>query len=828
MKINKLATYLAMNISGMMYSGKQIIVVMTLLMILIANNACFAITQPVIDHVDFDENADSIDIVLTFTLTVSYLSHFPASSGKQLDIRTLPIANTEDQKQAIQQPQRLAYTANESNPLQLIRYEPANPAGKVISLLFSSATNFSVPAQQEPNVITIRLQKKAAARAPEADVQTPVTLEDSDNFKYLINLMSSQQVIKPVSHTDYPYLKPYLIYTTRHSVDSIEWNRIRLGFFRSKDEAQAQLKQVLKDFPRAWIDRVKDDERENIQPWLFSLARNNNQMALAQNIPEKPREPVRITKESQQLFADAKKNIIDGEYRKAVLILTKLLNLPENESSEAAQELIGVAREKNRQIAHAIAEYKKYLKKYPKGEFHNRVTQRLDGLTSARKTSSKTLRKAKASTGETPWQTYGTLFQFYRRYDDTTELRDAPANSSLDTDLSLSARKRTKALDIRTQFTGSYQYNLEKANENDYRISSLYIDIADRKRNWNARMGIQTQSTGGVLGRFDGLSVGYRLSPKWKLNAVAGFPVYSSSADQFQIDKVFYGMSLDAGTFNKYWNASTFIIKQTAEDLDDRTAVGAEIRYLHPETTVFGLIDYDIDYNSLNIAQLIANTRLPFDTSINLVADYRNGPILTTSNALQGQTSTTLEELLLTYTEDEIKQLAKDRTTVFRSVSGTLSKSLTSTLVLSLDLAASHLESSPASGGVDATPSTGLEYFYGAQLIANNIFKDGDTSLFGIRYADTSASDTLTLAINSRYPYKKDWRFNPRIRIDSQTRIDNSKILRFRPSLRVDYRAVRKVKVELELGYEQSNIDDAFGSRTQSNYFINMGYIADF
>ncbi len=793
-----------------------------------ANNTCIAITQPIIDHVDFNESAESIDIVLTFTLPVSYLSHFPASSGKQLDIMTLPIANSDDQKQAVNTPQRLAFTANASNPLQLIRYEPNNPAGKVLSLLFNSTTKFSVPAQQEPNVITIRLLKKIKLKTSEPDKQTPVTLEDSDNFKYLINLVSSQDTIKPFTHTDYPYLKPYLIYTTRFSIDSVQWNRIRLGFFRTKNEAQTQLKHVLKDFPRAWVDRAKDEEREHIQPWLFALARNNNQIALAQTVQVKPERPTLITTKSQQLFADAKKNIINGDYRKAILILTKLLNLPENESTEAAQELIGVAREKNRQIAHAIAEYKNYLKRYPKGEFQHRVKQRLDGLTNARRTSRKKLRKAKKRTGETPWQVYGTVFQFYRRDVDTTESNDAVLNSSLDTDLSLSARKRTKSLDIRTQLTGSYQYNLEESNENEFRVSSLYVDAADRKRNWNARMGRQSQNTGGVLGRFDGITLGYRLSPKWKLNAVTGFPVVISSSNQFQTDKVFYGMSLDAGTFNKYWNASTFIIKQTANDLDDRTAVGAELRYLHPKTTVFGLLDYDIDYNSLNIAQLIANARLPFDTSINLVADYRNGPILTTSNALQGQTSTTLEELLLTYTEDEIKQLAKDRTTVFRSVSGTLSKPLTETLLLSLDLAASHLESSPASGGIEATPSTGIEYFYGAQLIANSIFKKGDTSLFGIRYADTSSSDTVTLSINSRYPYKKDWRFNPRIRVDSQTRNDDSTILKFRPSFRVDYRAMRKVKVELELGYEYSNIDDTFGTRTESNYFINMGYIADF
>ncbi len=30
------------------------------------------------------------------------------------------------------------------------------------------------------------------------------------------------------------------------------------------------------------------------------------------------------------------------------------------------------------------------------------------------------------------------------------------------------------------------------------------------------------------------------------------------------------------------------------------------------------------------------------------------------------------------------------------------------------------------------------------------------------------------------------------------------------------------------LGYEHSDIDDSLGGHTESNYFINMGYLVDF
>jgi len=804
-------------------------------------NSCFASSSSVIDSVDIDETSTHIIISIHFTLSMSYISHFPASSATQLDIRLQPVAGSPNQQEAVSQAQSLGYNSDKTNTLELIRYEPDNPAGTTLSLLFSSATQYSIDNQDDPETLTIKLSKQhktnntASPTLNATHKPSGEDIENSENFKYVINLNSSRSDIQLRPYQNRISLQPYFVYATKTSIDNIAWNRVRLGFFRNKDDAQITLKSIKDNFPRAWIDRVKPEEEQYIQPWLEAMARDGHPLVLSRREKKSTKTQSGIvTTKSQRLFAEAKNLIIEGNYRGAIQKLTKLLNMPENESTEAGHELIGVAREKNRQIAHAIAEYRIYLKKYPQGEYRNRVLQRLNGLTHARKAAPKKLRKAKSIKKETPWETYGTVFQFYRRDVDTTDAsNDLVTNSSLDTDVSLTSRKRTKKLDIRTQVAGSYQYDLERTDQSKFRLSSLYVDTSDRSRQWNARLGRQSRSSGGVLGRFDGASFGYRISPEWKINAVTGFPVVISSTNQFQTDKHFYGMSIDAGTFKQYWNASAFFIQQDAFDINDRTAVGAELRYLNPKATLFALVDYDIEFNSLNIAQLISNIRLPYQTTINFVADYRNSPVLTTSNALQGQTGTTqtnatLEKLLETYTEDEIKQLAQDRTAVFRSVSGTLSKALKEDLLFSIDLAASHLESTPASGGVDATPSTGIEYFYGAQIIASNIFKKGDTALFGLRYADTASSDTLTLSINSRFPYKKHWRFNPRLRVDDQSRTNSAQILKIRPSFRVDYRARRNLKIELELGYEQAEIDDNFGSRQESNYFINMGYIADF
>lgn len=807
--------------------------------LLLVNMNCYARNSPLIDSVDIEETKNNIYIKMTFNINVNPVSHFPLNAGKQLDIILQPVITRADDKETISQEQRLGFKPSQTNPLSHIQYEPNNPAGKVLSLIFSRHTKFSVNPQEDPRTIVVTLRKNKPTVSSSNNLPLPsvtnkpsLKIENASTYKYTINLTSSLQPTPLPTYAKYPSISPYYLYSTEAKIKHKHWYRTRLGFYKSRQHAENILKKIKQEFPHAWVDRATGQERQYITPWLVQLVKQKNKVAFTDpaTVKKNNRRRNNVTTKTQQMFAQAKKLIIDGKYRQAIRILTRLLRLQENESTEAAHELLGVAREKNRQIAHAIAEYRIYLKKYPKGEYHIRVKQRLDGLTSAKRKKRRKLRRVKKEFRESPLLVYGSVFQFYRQDVDTTDpSNNITTNSSFDTDVSVSTRKRTKKYDMRSQFTGSYQHDLDNSDQSQFRISSMYFDIKDRKQKWNARVGRQSQSTGGILGRFDGIIMGYRLNPKWKVNAFTGFPVNISSSNQLDTDKSFVGASIDIGAYAKYWNGSLFAVKQTAFNLDDRTAVGAELRYLNPKVTLFGLIDYDINYKSLNIAQLVGNFRLPDKITLNLIADYRNSPVLTTSNALQGQTGVSnLDDLSQTLTEDQIRQLAADRTAIFRSVSAILSRPLKKNLLLNLEMTASHLAGTPASGSVASTPSTGIEYFYATQVIANSIFKNGDTTLMGLRYADTNASDTVTVSVNSRYPFSKTLRFNPRMRIDFQSRENNSEIVKYRPSFRMDWRARRKIKFEMEAGYEYSDIQDNLGDRVESNFFVNFGYIADF
>ena len=240
-------------------------------------------------------------------------------------------------------------------------------------------------------------------------------------------------------------------------------------------------------------------------------------------------------------------------------------------------------------------------------------------------------------------------------------------------------------------------------------------------------------------------------------------------------------------------------------------------------------MDYDILYGSLNTAIFLGTWTLPDRTTINATVDYRNSPILTTTSALQGQSAGSIDDLLDTLTEEDIQELAKDRTG--HSTTATLGAShpFSEKMQLSGDVTVSELSGTKASGGVEAIPDTGKEYFYNLQLIGSNLFKTGDTSIVGTRYSDTSTAKIYTLSLDSRYPVIRAWRVNPRVRLDyRENDNDDSSQWTALPSLRMDYRWRKRYRFEVEGGKEWTTRDFTDRSEDSSSYFLSMGYRADF
>jgi len=552
-------------------------------------------------------------------------------------------------------------------------------------------------------------------------------------------------------------------------------------------------------------------------------------------------EPVPDSK-AEEWMAQGRQAMTANDYAQAIRVFTKVLQHPGHKYLPEAKELLGLARERNKQLAHARAEYEEYLRLYPQGEGAQRVRQRLDALLTAREPGKEKLRATKgggvqaAAGGMT---VNGSLSQYYRRdMTNTDQTGTVTTQSSLINYLDIGTRSRGERYDLRSQFTGSYIYDFlpnasgDDSNNSGVSVSSLYVDASDRAHQLSTRVGRQTRSNGGVLGRFDGGLFTVGVMPKWKLNAVAGAPVDLSANNTVQTNHTLYGMSLDGSGLAEHWDTSVFAIHQTVDGITDRTAVGSELRYFTARSSVFTLVDYDVSYSLLNTVLSQANWQFESGAGLNLALDYRLSPTLTTTNALQGQPFTTVEDLLdsLSGDESQLRQLAEDRTA--RSKTATLGGNvpLNQQLQLTGDFTLSNLGSMPASPTapvpVDAVEGTGNEYIYSVQLIGSSLLKEGDVSILGVSYYDAKDSKTTSLTLNTRYPATNDWRINPRLRIDYKTSDTGGDSVSYKPQLRTDYRLGKKITFELEGGVEwdDQREDGTTVAQDTEIYYFNIGY----
>ena len=145
------------------------------------------------------------------------------------------------------------------------------------------------------------------------------------------------------------------------------------------------------------------------------------------------------------------------------------------------------------------------------------------------------------------------------------------------------------------------------------------------------------------------------------------------------------------------------------------------------------------------------------------------------------------------------------------------------------DITALNLSDTEKSGGVEATEGTGTDYIYNLQLIGSNLIKQGDITILGLRYSNSDNRDVYSLNLNTRFLVTRNFRVNPRFRMDSRKNRDNNTgQMVYRPSIRLDYRVKNRLSLEAEIGGEYSSREIVNDSGIDSSYFVYVGYRADF
>ena len=776
-------------------------------------------------------DASSATIEVRFNCKAEYLRHEPQESSDRLRIYLDPTGICNGVSPVVAESRSRLRPVNSDNAnLTDLEYDGDSPAGPMLTFNFSRPVNFEVdmPGVSFGLVVTVRTADDAtqAATAPISPSVShrQVPRAKPENPNYVVNLVSLKRIPTIADAKRLQLTASQRLFYSEVVVDGKNWYRLRLGSFESGEAAAATLGRLRADFPGAWIDKV--DTNVQLTEITAAPAELTNEPI---DLPEGDESAV---SKVDALMQDARKSMAAGETSRAIQIYTKVLQQPDHPRMAEAQEYLALAREKNGQIAHAKAEYQRYLSLYPDTEGAVRVNQRLAALLATDRQGNGTT-PARAAAGrrsrQSDWRIQTYFSQYYRRdVNQPSDQNETVSQSALYSDANVDARRRGERFDFSSRLSAGYRNDFldeDIGSGDSLRVSYAYADLADTVTGLRGRIGRQSRNSGGVLGRFDGLNLGYQLGERVLLNTVIGKPAYSSS-DGIDSSRSFYGVSANYGPVLENLELGVFYIAQDVAGIQDRQAVGGEFRYFGTNQSLWGMVDYDLAYGELASAYLQGSWRFASRLSIHGLVDRRGSPFLSASNALIGQPVATFEELVEIYSEDELRQLGRDRTSLSTTYTVGLSYPVSPKLQINADASQSTMDATPASGGVFATEESTYRYYSGS-LVASSILKEGDVSIISARFSDSDTSRVTSLTFDSRYPIGRTWRINPRLRVDRRQRVaDPNYEWLYTPGIRIQYRRSQKFRIELEAGkqFSQRDSDVVDLNLDRESYFINIGY----
>jgi hypothetical protein len=575
---------------------------------------------------------------------------------------------------------------------------------------------------------------------------------------------------------------------------------------------------------------------------------------------------------AEDLMKLGHKALIAGENEQALQIFNALLNLPPNKQSQGAQEWVGVARQRSGEYAKAKAEFELYLKLYPEGEGAIRVRQRLVALEEAitQRVQTKSSRETKKID---EFRVYGSVYEYYYggysqskttdKVSNTTTTFNNHDQSLLQSAFDVTGRYRKNEYDNKVVVRGTQSYNLlatDDSRRNVSRLRALYLEHSSQE-SYFVRVGRQPGNTGGVLDfRFDGAWVRYTLVPQFlSVNLLGGQPRQFSLTPNyvpddprnFRADLIpyFYGANVDIGPIGQAWSGNAYYFNQMVNGVVDRRAVGTEVRYGSNGKNVYGLVDYDIYFNALNIAT-INGTWVTEGTTFNFMADHRRTPYLRTANALFGIPGASLsnintgnasllreEALNVTATSDlllagALHAVSKDwqlgGDVRLNRISGASASNCLVILPGTSTVFINPNAITDASCSLQALPGSGDIWTYTAQAIGANFPFENTTFVGNASYITSPAYRGQSLTLNSLARLGQQWQFDTFVLLYHQKDSFNVDLYRVTPTVRLNYRFLDSWTFEATGGVEKTRTDSSTQKDSTLREFFFFGLRWDF
>ncbi len=391
-------------------------------------------------------------------------------------------------------------------------------------------------------------------------------------------------------------------------------------------------------------------------------------------------------------------------------------------------------------------------------------------------------------------------------------------------------RNRGERYDFTARVDAGYTQNIvTTAGGSQDRTTAAFVELTDRSLGLTGRFGRQSLANQGVIGLFDGLFVGYQVNSKWSVSAAGGYPAYTSYSS-FSTQQKFGTVTAEYTPYQS-WVFDTYLFDETVASTTDRRAIGFQTRYSESGRSAVGLIDYDVYFKQLNSATLIGNLKIGQSWILGFDADHRRSPLLLLTNALIGQSAPDIPTLETEFTPSQIKQLALDRTATSDTLILSGSRPLGERWQILLDVAGLRLGGTPASGGVAATPSTGLDKNATVQMSGSSLLMANDLHIFAVRFDDSPTSRSSTLTWDARFPLPGAWRVGPRFSVEQLNNPElGGKQWIYLPEVRGDWTS-RKSIFEVIAGYQlQQQQQQLLPGQTQAStldqrsLYISLAY----
>jgi tetratricopeptide (TPR) repeat protein len=558
--------------------------------------------------------------------------------------------------------------------------------------------------------------------------------------------------------------------------------------------------------------------------------------------------PALANPEAQSMLKRAKDALARKDFETALAQFNILLNLPPNETSQEAQELVGAAREGLGETKKARAEYDLYLKLYPSGEGANRVREQLKALDQTPTASAGAAPGTRGGTDVALTQrptirsVWGSLSQSYyggQSRIDTSNIIVTPATnattidqqtltgtdqSSLVTNADVNARIRSGQWETRLAVRDTYTWSFLKGSASRNRLTAAYADVRNQVDQYGIRVGRQSPSGAGVLYRFDGLSGSYNFSPIWKGGVVVGTPAETTLGER----KLFYGASIDADGLITNLGTTFYAIEQRVGSNTDRRAIGSELRFNNERVNTIGTIDYDVVFRRLNIGSVQATYTVPEGITVNALYDYRASPPLQLTNGLFGLGVLSVKEALALASLTAAQQYADALTPVSRVALLGFTLPVSKVWQIGLDYRISSVSGTGATPAFPATPATGNIKTISGQAIGTGIWGTSDVLVVSGSYLNAPTYTGYLVAVNPRFVFGANWTLEPILRWYRQTEKTGSTLVRWSPTLRNIYKWSEKISLEAEASWELGRVDSPLTQEKSNRFFYYVGYRYDF